>query len=191
MADLLRRDLFSAQQDGQAIVTAVTRTVGADGPMLSVYGTLFLTGAMAASRAEDRPTTRAFLQEAQEAADLLGRDANYLWTAFGPTNVAIHRVNTAMELGDVQIALDLGPALDTTGLPTERRVRHALELARAYSSRNRRDDGLAVLLSAEQVAPEQVRHHFISRQLVLTWMRQLRRKPDLELAGLAARLRLT
>ena len=163
----------------------------ADGPMLSVYGTLFLTGAMAASRAEDRPTTRAFLQEAQEAADLLGRDANYLWTAFGPTNVAIHRVNTAMELGDVQIALDLGPTLDTTGLPTERRVRHALELARAYSSRNRRDDGLAVLLSAEQVAPEQVRHHFISRQLVLTWMRQLRRKPDLELAGLAARLRLT
>ncbi len=51
--------------------------------------------------------------------------------------------------------------------------------------------GLAVLLSAEQIAPEQVRHHFIGRQLVLTWMRQLRRKPDLELAGLAARLRLT
>ena len=31
----------------------------AEGPMLSVYGSLFLTGAMAASRAEDRPTTRA------------------------------------------------------------------------------------------------------------------------------------
>jgi transcriptional regulator with XRE-family HTH domain len=163
----------------------------ADGPMLSVYGSLFLTGAMAASRAEDRSTTRGFLQEAQEAADRLGGDANHLWTAFGPTNVAIHQVNTAMELGDVQIALDLGPTLDTTSLPTERRVRHALELARAYSVRNRRDDGLAVLLSAEQIAPEQVRHHFISRQLVLTWMRQLRRKPDLELAGLAARLRLT
>ena len=163
----------------------------ADGRMLSVYGSLFLTGAMAASRAEDRPTTRGFLQEAQEAADRLGQDANHVWTAFGPTNVAIHRVNTAMELGDVQIALDLGPTVDTTELPTERRVRHALELARAYSARNLRDEGLAVLLSAEQIAPEQVRHHFISRQLVLTWMRQLRRKPDLELAGLAARLRLT
>jgi transcriptional regulator with XRE-family HTH domain len=163
----------------------------ADGPMLSVYGSLFLTGAMAASRGEDRSTTRGFLQEAQEAADRLGQDANHLWTAFGPTNVAIHRVNTAMELGDVQIALNLGPTLDTAGLPTERRVRHALELARAYSARNRRDEGLDVLLSAEQIAPEQVRHHFISRQLVLTWMRQLRRKPDLELAGLAARLRLT
>ena len=81
----------------------------ADGPMLSVYGSLFLAGAMAASRAEDRPTTRAFLQEAQETASRLGADANYMWTAFGPTNVAIHQVNTAMELGDVQIALDIGP----------------------------------------------------------------------------------
>ena len=163
----------------------------ADGPMLSVYGSLFLTGAMAASRAEDRPTTRAFLQEAQQAASRLGTDANYMWTAFGPTNVAIHQVNTAMELGDVQIALDLGPALDTSGLPTERRVRHALDVARAYSARNRRDEGLAIVLDAERIAPEQVRHHYISRQLVLTWMRQQRRTPSLELAGLAARLRLT
>lgn len=163
----------------------------ADAAMLSVYGSLFLAGGMAAARAEDRGTTRSFLQEAQESADRLGGDANHLWTAFGPTNVAIHRVNTAMELGDVQVALDLGPLLDTSGLPTERRVRHALELARAYSARNRRDDGLAVLLDAEQIAPEQVRHHFISRQLVLTWMRHQRRKPSLELAGLAARLRLT
>jgi tetratricopeptide (TPR) repeat protein/DNA-binding XRE family transcriptional regulator len=161
-----------------------------DPRMLSVYGSLFLTGAMAASRAEDRSTTNGFLQEAQEAAERLGQDANHVWTAFGPTNVAIHRVNTAMELGDVQIALDLGPTVDTAALPAERRVRHALELARAYSARNRRDEGLAVLLAAEQTAPEQVRHHFISRQLVLTWIRQRPRKPDPELAGLAARLRL-
>jgi len=163
----------------------------AGGEMLSVYGSLFLAGAMAASRAEDRPTTQAFLREAEESARRLGRDANYLWTAFGPTNVAIHRVNTAMELGDVQIALDIGPALDTSGLPTERRVRHALELARAYSARNRSDDGLAVVLDAERTAPEQVRHHYISRQLVLTWMRQKRGRPGIELASLAARLRLT
>jgi transcriptional regulator with XRE-family HTH domain len=183
----------------QPAVSLVDRAAGvlgsdlgmAEGPMLSVYGSLFLTGAMAASRAEDRPTTRAFLHEAQEAASRLGADANHMWTAFGPTNVAIHQVNTAMELGDVQIAIDIGPALDTSGLPTERRVRHALEVARAYSARNQRDEGLAVILNAERMAPEQVRHHFISRQLVLTWMRQQRSKPSLELAGLAARLRLT
>jgi hypothetical protein len=51
-----------------------------------------------------------------------------------------------MELGDVQIALDIGPTLDTSALPTERQVRHALEVARAYSARNRRDEGLALVL---------------------------------------------
>lgn len=163
----------------------------ADGRMLSIYGSLFLTGAMAASRAEDRPTTRAFLREARLAADRLGTDGNYMWTAFGPTNVTIHEVNTAMELGDVQIALDIGPGLDTSALPTERRVRHALDVARAYSARNRRDEGLSIVLDAERMAPEQVRHHYISRQLVLSWMRQHRRAPSLELAGLAARLHLT
>ena len=76
-----------------------------------------------------------------------------MWTAFGPTNVAIHQVNTAMEFGDVQIALDIGPALDASGLPTERRVRHALDVARAYSARNWRDEGLAAVLDAERMAP--------------------------------------
>jgi hypothetical protein len=41
-----------------------------------------------------------------------------MWTAFGPTNVAIHRVSTAMELGDVQVAVDLGPSLDTSACPS-------------------------------------------------------------------------
>lgn len=60
---------------------------------------------MAAARAEDRATTRTFLTEADAAAGRLGRDANHLWTAFGPTNVAIHRVATAGELGDVRVAI--------------------------------------------------------------------------------------
>lgn len=163
----------------------------ADAAMLSVYGSLFLTGAMAAARSGDRPTTRTFLEEATAAAGRLGEDANYMWTAFGPTNVAIHQVNTAMELGDVQVALNIGPQLDTCGLPRERRVRHSLEVARAYSARNRQDEGMALLLDAEQIAPEQVRNHFISRELVLCWMRQQRGKPSPSLTGLAGRLGLT
>ncbi|WP_052442591.1 hypothetical protein [Streptacidiphilus neutrinimicus] len=43
---------------------------------LSIYGTMFLTGAMAAARAEDRATARAFLDEADETARRLGCDAN-------------------------------------------------------------------------------------------------------------------
>ena len=62
---------------------------------LSIYGTLFLAGSMAAARNEDRATTRTFLAEADDSARRLGADANHLWIAFGPTNVAIHRVATA------------------------------------------------------------------------------------------------
>ncbi|MEQ4306233.1 XRE family transcriptional regulator [Plantactinospora sp. B6F1] len=156
--------------------------------LLSVYGTLFLSGAMAAARANDPNTTRTFLATADETATRLGTDGNHLWTAFGPTKVAIHRVATAAELGDVQVAVDLGPRVDTTGLPMERRVRHALEVARAYNSWNRADEAQAALLDAEQMAPEQVRHHLLSRQLALTWIRRQRGKPSAELVGLARRL---
>jgi len=156
--------------------------------LLSIHGTLFLAGAMAAARANDAATTRTFLASAAESARRLGSDANYMWTAFGPTNVAIHRVATAAELGDVQVAIDLGPRIDTTGMPMERRVRHALEVARAYSSWNRLDEAQATLLDAEHMAPEQVRYHFLSRQLVLSWVRKHRGNPSPGLVALARRL---
>lgn len=157
---------------------------------LSVYGTLLLVGAMAAARIDDRAAAREFLAEADRAAQRLGHDANHMWTAFGPTNVAIHRVSTAMELGDVQIAADLGPRVDSSTLPLERRVRHTLEVARAYSAQNRMDEALALVLDAEELGPEQVRYHFIPRQLVTTWVRQQRGKPTHILAGVAQRLRI-
>ncbi|MFD9068471.1 helix-turn-helix domain-containing protein [Streptomyces lasiicapitis] len=162
----------------------------ADDEHLSVYGTLFLTGAMAAARAEDRATTQTFLREADETAQRLGADANHLWTAFGPTNVAIHCVATAGELGDLQVAADLGPRIDTSGLPVERRVRHSLEVARALSSWNRTDDALDALLDAEQIAPEQVRHHYLSRELVIGWIRGTRGRPSQPVADLARRLHI-
>ena len=156
--------------------------------MLSVYGAHMLAGSMAAARNDDRATAREFLNAAETASSRLGQDQNRLWTAFGPTNVSIHRVSTAMELGDVQIAVDLGPGLDTSTVPTERRVRHALEVSRALSTTNKRDEALATILEAEQLAPEQVRYHFLSRHLVQTWIRTQRGKPSHQLTGLAQRL---
>ncbi|GAT69090.1 XRE family transcriptional regulator [Planomonospora sphaerica] len=159
--------------------------------LLSVYGTLFLAGSMASARAEDRTTTQAFLKEAAESARRLGGDANHVWTAFGPTNVAIHQVATAIELGDVQVAIDLGPGLDTSALPIERRARHGIAVAQAFSLWNRTDEALEALLQAEHLAPEQIRHHYLSRQLVLSWIRQQKGKPSHRLSDLARRLRVT
>ncbi|MFE5918199.1 helix-turn-helix domain-containing protein [Streptomyces sp. NPDC056468] len=161
---------------------------GASPDFLSIYGTLFLAGSMAGARADDRSTVREFLAEADQAARQLGRDANHMWTAFGPTNVDIHRVATAGEMGDVQVAIDLGPRIDTSSLPTERRTRHNIEVARALSAHNRIDDALAMILEAESWAPEQVRSHYLARELVLTWVRNHRGQPSQAMAGLADRL---
>lgn len=188
-ADYLRGELARRSPAVSPVFRALAdagREPNAD--LLSVYGTLFLTGAMAAARSEDRSTVRTFLGEAATIAGQLGRDGNRVWTSFGPTNVAIHRVATAAELGDRQVAVDLGPQVDASALPVERQVRHALEVARALSSWNRRDEALTVLLDAERLAPEQVRYHFLSRQLVLGWVRTQKGKPPLALANLARRL---
>jgi transcriptional regulator with XRE-family HTH domain len=156
----------------------------------SLLGTLLLTGSVAASRSGDRRLANELLRRADATAHRLGKDANHMWTAFGPTNVAIHRVSAAMELGDAQIAIDQGVSLDASPLPVERQVRHALEVARAYSARNRTPEAVAAVLEAEQKAPEQVRSHFIARQLVTRWVRTSRGKPSFQLAGLAKRVRV-
>lgn len=157
---------------------------------LSVFGSLFLVGAIAAARSDDPATARSMLTRATAVAQQLGRDGNHVWTAFGPTNVAIHQVAVAMETNNVQTAVDLGPTVDVTGQPMERRVRHRLEVARALTAVNRQDDALTLVLDAESDAPEQVRYHYLARHLVQTWIRTSTTKPAPSLAALARRLRV-
>lgn len=158
--------------------------------MVSVYGSLFLAGSMAAARIHDRSTAARYLAESDRLAQVLGADGNHLWTSFGPTNVAIHRAATALELGDIQIAMDLGSTVDTSGLPIERRVRHAMGTAKALSLVARSDDALGLLLDTERLAPEQVQRHMMGRQLVLKWVRGQRTRNNTMLDGLARRMNL-
>ena len=155
----------------------------------SLLGSLYLVGAVASARAEAPAEARTFLARARQAGQQLGRDGNHAWTAFGPTNVAVHDLTVAVELGDIQTALAVADRVDVRSLPVERRVRHALEVARVYSHANRDADALDTVLRAEREAPEQVRYHYISRELVLRWMRRSQR-PRPELDQLAQRLHL-
>jgi hypothetical protein len=155
---------------------------------LSVTGTLMLVGASACARAGERAEATAFLRHAERLADKLGGDGNEVWTAFGPTNVAIHRVTVAAELGDARRAADLGISLDVRGMPRERRVRHELEVARALTHVGRREESLRLVLNAERAAPEHVRRHFLAHQLVVEWLRSTRTRPDRDLVALARRL---
>ena len=79
---------------------------------LSVYGSLLLRGAVAAAQDNNRATAHDLLSEADDAGKRLGTDGNLRWTAFGPTNVALHRVNIALTLGDAGIAVDVARTVD-------------------------------------------------------------------------------
>jgi hypothetical protein len=95
-----------------------------------------------------------------------------------------------MELGNIQTALTSGFSLKTDRVPVERRVRYLLDVARAYSLAGKRDDALGTTLTAERIAPEQVRQHYLSKQIVTTLIRSTRGKPAIELGRLAERVKV-
>src|SRR4051812_43223911 len=102
---------------------------------ISAQGALFLIAAIIAARRSDRRSATERLRRAQYLADALGEDANRGWTAFGPTNVALHQVSVATELGDAETAIRYAEEIDTSNLPQVLRSRRAqvhIDAAWAY-----------------------------------------------------------
>jgi transcriptional regulator with XRE-family HTH domain len=99
---LLRADRTDeGEQLAIRMAERLTSHVRSDAPsVVSVTGALWLIAAVIAARRTDRGASWERLDTAERLAGLLGRDGNFAWTAFGPTNVAIHRVSVAAELGN-------------------------------------------------------------------------------------------
>lgn len=161
-----------------------------DHEALSLIGMLRLRTAIASARHQDRSLTVDLLDRAQRAADAIGHDANHWYTAFGPTNVAVHRIATSLELEDVSYVLATGPGIDTRALPMERSISHEIDLARANSYVARDDEALARLLDAEQKSPQIVRHSATARETVKAMQRRSRAAATSPLHQLAARCRV-
>lgn len=154
---------------------------------LSLYGTAFLAGSVAAARNGDKAAVRDLLGQAAGAAEKLGGERNYLWTAFGPSNVLIHQVGTAVELDSMQAAVRLASRVRLDRLVPERRARHAFDVARAYMAWGKPDEALAVLLEAERLVPEQVRGHAAGRQVAVALIQASGPRPGAELLAFARR----
>lgn len=75
--------------------------------MLSPCGAFHLISVIAAARDADRELAHQHLNRAREFADDLGADRDDFGTEFGLTNVVLHAVGIAVELGDAGQALDL------------------------------------------------------------------------------------
>jgi transcriptional regulator with XRE-family HTH domain len=167
------------------------RVADRDPEALSLFGMLQLRTAVAAARNNDRRSANDLLRTATDAAQQLGVDANYWQTSFGPTNVELHRLSAALDLGDVSYVVE-HDTVDVSRLPVERRVVHLVDMARALTYRGRYDDqAIGRLLDAEREAPTLVRQNTSARETIKTL---LRRAPmtggrSSELRGLAERCR--
>ncbi|MCW6005799.1 helix-turn-helix domain-containing protein [Micromonospora sp. CPCC 205371] len=156
---------------------------------LSVYGMLLLNGAMAAARIGDTATVRDLLHGAEEAARELGSDQNHFWTCFGPTNVQLHRVAAAVELGDGRVAVETheqqidGDAF--AALLPERRAHHYIDVARGYAQIGDVEKASEMLLEGDRLAPSEIRCRPIAREVLSDVLRRTRGTPPVPVAELA------
>jgi transcriptional regulator with XRE-family HTH domain len=124
---------------------------------LSVYGSLLLRGAVAAGQRNDRGAVAIMLDEAEGAGERLGGDYNHRWTAFGPTNVQLHRVNISTFLGDAGQAIAEARRIDLDRIPiTERKATLLIDTSRALTQWGKHEKAYEILRAAEQLAPEEV-----------------------------------
>jgi hypothetical protein len=157
---------------------------------LSAWGAFHLTALIAVARQDDRVAVRQLLGEARATADRLGQDRNDFWTAFGPTNVALHEVSTAVELGDAGEIVRKGEALDPARFPPGllgRRAQVFIDLARGYTQQRKDAAAVNMLLEAERIAPEAVRYQVIVKEMLRELLRREHRASTPQLRPLAAR----
>ncbi|MGL5810341.1 MAG: hypothetical protein ACRCYQ_10380, partial [Nocardioides sp.] len=89
------------------------------------------------------------------------------WTAFGRGNVDIHRLAINAELGRADAIVEYASRLDVEEVPSvERRARVLIDTARGFVLRGEDEAAILVLLDAEAVSADEVRHAGIVHELL-------------------------
>ncbi|MFE3636014.1 helix-turn-helix domain-containing protein [Streptomyces sp. NPDC059168] len=168
-AFMRQQHMEQAEQAAKSAVTVMApRAEAATCPPeeLSLLGAMNLVLAVINAREGNRAGTHAHIDEARGIAARLGEDRNDFDTEFGPTNVEIHAVSTAVELGDAGLALEVAQRVDASSLSPERQSRFLLDVARAHAQRRHVGEATAAILEAESLAPEQIHDHHLAREVV-------------------------
>jgi len=146
----------------------------ADPAFVSAYGMLLLKGSIAAARLDQAADVRDLQDEALTVAARLETDLNEHWSAFGTTNVLVHRVSALADMQSggrvIEAAADISYG-DMMHLPRERRASHLLDITRGHLQAGQRDEAAAALLDADQLAPEEVRCRDLTRQIITDLVR--------------------
>lgn len=157
----------------------------------AVYGALLLIGAVAVARQGDTWAAHSRLREAAPLADRTG-ECNTLWTAFGPTNVAMYAVTVEIEAGEVAEGLRLAEQIDHKHSPSiERWVAFLLDQAKGYEQRRDYATALLLLHTAEREAPEDMQYRPAAHAILRTVIQHGRRSVATEATQLAVRVGLS
>ncbi|MET7398005.1 helix-turn-helix transcriptional regulator [Dactylosporangium sp. NPDC005572] len=131
---------------------------------LAAYGGLHLLGATEAAREDDARDAWNLLDTAATIAARTG-ETNHHRMVFGPTNVVLHRISTAIELGRTREAVELIERTDARDAASvERRLTFHIDAARCYT---RRDNVVAAVHMMGRVlhdSRDELRYNLIARE---------------------------
>ncbi|GIH12480.1 helix-turn-helix domain-containing protein [Rugosimonospora africana] len=131
---------------------------------LAVFGGLHLMGATEAAREDNADQAHRLLEVADGLAARVG-ETNHFRIVFGPTNVALHRVSTAVELGRTGEALELAERVAIEASPAvERRLTYHLDSARAYARKHNDIAAVHMMQRVHRDSPEELHFNVIARE---------------------------
>ncbi|ROQ95867.1 transcriptional regulator with XRE-family HTH domain [Streptomyces sp. 2132.2] len=167
---------------GERLVDLGLRTLAQADPSRErevVTGQLHLGAAVMAGRSKDGGRAEGHLSEAERIAAGTGEAVSTYWLAFGPTNVAVHRVSVLAELDEYGQAAQAGRSVTIPAdWPKSRRSHHYAELARAQMWTGDLDASFQNLLRARKSAPQQARYHQTVRETYAGLEAARRQLPD-------------
>jgi hypothetical protein len=156
---------------------------------LQLAGSLALASSLISAARKNQAERTSALDYAVELAERTG-ETNLLGFGFGPANVAVWRMQGALEVGEHAEAATIAETVSPDAMLV--RARQAVywrEYGRALAHLpKRRADAVLMLRRAEQISPEHVhRHPFTRSTLAELLARSNRDTADRELRGMAYR----
>lgn len=139
----------------------------APAPHLSTYGSLLISAATAAGRANRGAAARDLLDVSREVAQRVGADRTDYQTPFGPSQVTMQTVDVEVVTEDYPAALEAARRMPSNpGLPVAARCRHLADRAYAHAKLGNDSEALTLLRTAESVSPDWVRHQTLVRSIL-------------------------
>ncbi|NJC67848.1 helix-turn-helix transcriptional regulator [Planosporangium flavigriseum] len=161
-----------------------------DRQLLSMYGMLLLPAEIAAAQKGDVDTALTMHRRAEQIARQLGPGYCDPVSAFGVTNVALHRLAALVRMDEGGRAVTYARTIEPQSLarlPRERKATYLLDMAEAHRQCRQYPEAAAAVVRADQVAPEEVRRRPATHALIRRLLDVASGEPALLLRRLADR----